>query len=72
MTNCEWIPPILPSKIWRLTTVGGSVLAEMWHDDPTGHYLARIDGKPRGSMGANWNEAKAKCEALLAPKKGKR
>ncbi len=69
--NADWVAPTLPNRTWRLTTPTGEVLAEMWHDDSTGHYLARIGGKPQGVMGANWNDAKAKCEALLAPK-GKR
>ncbi len=69
MRGAEWVSH--PDRIWRLTTPTGDVLAEIWHDDVTDDYLGRKWGSPFRPLSRDWGEAKAKCEALLAPK-GKR
>ncbi len=65
MTNADWFFDD-ETRVWKLKTPTGEVLATMEHDAGSGHY------KSGGVLlSANWNDAKAKCEALLAPK-GKR
>ncbi len=68
MRGAEWVPH--PDRVWCLTTAEGEVLAQMWHDDPTAHYIGRVGFRSQ-VLSRDWGEAKAKCEALLAPK-GKR
>lgn len=65
MNLAEWLSDF--DGIWRYVTADGKVLITMVHDHALGQY--KSNGVP---VGANWGDAKAKCEAQAAPKRSRK